>query len=798
VKIFKLIDHRDEWFKPGQGDGSLYEELNTVLKKIQVFYEERVGDYELAVAFKKNLYYLRLMQEVVTLLSVYRSEHDNLLISDAQKLINGITGDAGDNPSFIWEKTGARYRHFLFDEFQDTSVNQWKSFRPLLANTLASAAGKNIDNLIVGDTKQSIYRWRNGDWNILHEQAKKDLGAAFILEESLEENYRSAANIIDFNNELFRLLPRLLQESLNGAVPEQSPALIEWWISNGFDGVITSVYAGVAQKKAATTLPGGTIQVKSFKKDENDTGPFTKETFMDKALDDVINEITILLHEKKYARKDIAILVRKNTEAIICVNKLMEHNIPVISGDALLISNNAAVDLIINTLRVITGLTEQTTLYKANCIALYHSVHQKDFSPDLYCSLEGKTLSQLGDMLPAALCNQWQQWLQLPLAELVENLISSYQLDELQEHIPYLLAFRDLVGKATKPGEKGIGSFLEWWAEEGVGAALPSPETVDAIQIITIHKSKGLAFRAVFVPFCTWETSAKANSIFWVPAENTMYHQLGSIPLQFNKALGRSSVAKAYFKEVVYSNMDSLNMLYVATTRARDFLYIATMQGSSSPKKGEPNFSNIGKVVAAAMEQMDPGLVKAEDVIRPSKTERQSGITLKKYPTSQRLSALYTVTEEKHIHHLLNRAASGRRGSLAHEVVANASNEQEAVSYLEKLLSEGVIQEAEIPEIKQLVMEALQHPELNRSLHQAGQSIIERDIIDTRGHVQRPDRIVIKEDGVLLLDYKFTQSESPKHVEQILKYRDLLLEMGYTNVQPYLFYAEKKELKKVG
>lgn len=795
-KIFNLIDNPDAWFKPGKGDGNLYDKLNPLLKKIQNFYEERIGGYELAIAFKKNLYYLRLMKEVVKLLSSYRDEHDNLLISDAQKLITGITADSGDNPSFIWEKTGARYHNFLFDEFQDTSVNQWKSFRPLLSNAIASANGKNIDNLIVGDTKQSIYRWRNGDWNILHEQAKKDLGAHFIIEESLAENYRSAANIIDFNNQLFRLLPHLLQDNLNNTILEQSPLLNEWWEGNGFNQIITSVYAGVVQAKAPVTLKGGTIKVKSFAKDEEDTERFLKNIFRDKALDDVINEITTLIDEKKYLRKDIAILVRSNSEAAICVNKLMEHNIPVISGDALLISNNKAVDLIINTLKVFIGIDDQTTLYKANCIALYNSVHQKIAGPDQYCKLEGKTLKQLNEMLPEDLCNQWQQWLQLPLAELVENIICSYQLDKLQQHIPYLLAFRDLVGIATKPGEQGIGAFLDWWEEEGSAAALPSPEDTDAIQVITIHKSKGLAFRAVFIPFCIWDTATKPNSIFWVPAKDTIYQELGSFPLQFTKSLARSSVSKAYFKELLYSNMDSLNMLYVAATRARDFLYIATMQAGKNSKANN-NFSNIGYAVNEAKEQMDQELIKEEDVIIPSGQVKGNDITLKTYPTSQRLSTLYEVTEEKQINHLLNKEKKGRTGSLAHDVLAHASTEQEAEDYLEKLLSEGVIREAEKNDIKQLVMEVLQHPGISNLLHEPGHSIIEKDIIDNNGHIHRPDRIIIKKDSVLLIDYKFTQEHSPKHVEQILKYKKLLLEMGFTNVQPYLFYAEKNELKMV-
>jgi len=361
------------------------------------------------------------------------------------------------------------------------------------------------------------------------------------------------------------------------------------------------------------------------------------------------------------------------------------------------------------------------------------------------------------------------------------------------------LAFRDLLGVATKPGEKGIGAFLEWWEEEGCKKSLPPPEGADAVQIITIHKAKGLAFRAVFVPFCIWDNKTKDNSVFWVSAKDTAYHRLGDIPLRFSKSLGRTSVAKAYFEELLYGNMDSLNMLYVATTRAKDFLYLATMF-----KKEAGNLSDIGDVINAAMPEFnldfeqDNLYEKAEDVWIDGEPAKRSYVRLQTYPTSQRLSDLYVSTEDRHIVHLLNMEKSGRRGSLAHEVLANASDEQQTDDYLARLLLEGVIQEEESAPLKQAVMDVLSHPGLSKLLHQSGHSIIERNIIDVNGRIQRPDRILIKDDSVVLLDYKFTLEQSDKHVEQILKYKDLLRQMGYNDVQPYLFYAVRKELKMVG
>ncbi|HWW41188.1 UvrD-helicase domain-containing protein, partial [Pedobacter sp.] len=389
--LAKLVDQPEEWFQKAAVN-TAYDELNPVIAKLVSAYQEGLSAYLLAQAFNKNLYYLRLMQEMALLLKEYRNESPNLLISDAQTLLKGITDDADDNPSFIWEKMGNRYRNFLFDEFQDTSANQWGSFKSLLTNAMASPSGKLIDHLIVGDTKQSIYRWRNGDWNILHQQAKQDVQIHNVVEDSLEENYRSTKNIIHFNNTLFKQLPQLMQSGLNGAITEQEslPDLLKWWQQQGFDRIVTDVYAEAEQKTTPYTLEGGTISFNVFKTDPEGNA-LTKTTFRDLALSKMIAELDVLFTVKKYKPRDICILVRSNSEAVAAVETLMEQGIDVISGEALLLSNNTAVKLIINTLQVMGGLAENTALYKANCISLYARLQQKPVEPHHFFSLKFKS-----------------------------------------------------------------------------------------------------------------------------------------------------------------------------------------------------------------------------------------------------------------------------------------------------------------------------------------------------------------------------------------------------------------------
>jgi len=802
--VFKLIDEPNEWFQKGVDLPGFYSELNAQLVGIKTYHEQNLATYSLSIAFNKNLYYLRLMQEVAVLLSDYRNENDNLLISDAQKLITGITDDAGDNPSFIWEKVGSKYRNFLFDEFQDTSVNQWKSFRSILSNAIASPSQKHIDNLIVGDTKQSIYRWRNGDWNILHQQAKHEIGEHNVFDDHLEENYRSTENIIEFNNYLYQSLPLVVQSQLNTNVTEKSDELLAWWDENGYSDIVTSVYGKAKQKLSPFTKPGGTVKVKRFGKADagEDIERFTETAYREIALQDVINEIKILQAEKAYQAKDMAILVRSNFEAMLCVTRLMEQNIPVLSGEALMVANNDAVDLIIDTLKILVGIDKQTALYKANCISLYHRLQGKELSPKAYLSLTGKSLTDLSALLPKSLCENWQNWMQLPLIELVENLVDAYDIAGLKQHIPYLLAFRDLVANATRMGEKGIVNFLTWWDEDGVKKSLPSPDEADAVQIITIHKSKGLAFRAVFVPFCNWDLKTKANSIFWVSAVETAYKELGGIPLKFEDDLSNSSVARAYYKEVLDSNLDALNMLYVATTRSKDYLYLSVME-----KKDTSNVTSVGDALGQVISQLNTGEEEGfdatnryeiiADVIEPVKVDENNSFELLEYPTTNRLSALYVPSQDKHLQHVLNIEQSGRVGSIKHEVLANATTKQEVEDCLKEMLISGIIAKDEFESLKEGVMEVLDHPELKAILAQSTENIIEKNIIDAEGKLHRPDRIVVHAEGVTIIDYKFTLEQTNQHIEQILNYKDLLAQMGFEKVKSFLFYAVTQELKEV-
>lgn len=793
----KLIDEPEEWFKD-QVDGALYDQLNPLISALYTFYYQELPAYILAQAFQKNLYYLRLMQEMAILLKTYREESGNLLISDAQNLLKGITGDDDDNPAFIWEKTGSRYKHFLFDEFQDTSANQWANFRPLLKNAMAEADGTLIDHLIVGDVKQSIYRWRNGDWNILHQEAKKDIGAALVIDANLEENYRSTANIIQFNNMLYKGLPILMQQQINQTVAEQDQqaALQEWWLEKGYNQIMTGVYAEAAQQMTSRTLEGGTIDIRILRHDAEGAA-LNKSTFRTAALDGMVKTLErLILEEQRYVPADCCVLVRSNAEAVAVVDALMAAQINVISGEALLLTNNTAVKLLINTFQVMIGLPANTALYKANCISLYAQISQRDLNAVDLFRLKDKPLEDLKGILPEDLCLHWRSWMQQPLGELMEKLIRAYDLDKAEHasHLPYLFALRDLAGNISRQGEKGLSSFLTYWEEEGGRKTLPSSENADAVQVITIHKSKGLAFKVVLIPFCNWDTGGKINSIFWVPANGTPYEALQQIPLKYTAGLGQSAVSAAYYEELLYNQMDALNMLYVATTRTKEYLYISCLG------KKSVGLSNIGDLIAFLLQDQlsEEGQFLVDDAV-PQKVKNNAGlqhhpVSFSTYPVSDRLSAVFDQGLRKQKLDMLLDDRAGREGTILHEVLARADSATEIEPALASMLAEGLFKAQELEAFRLQALQVLSHPELSALLRKSTSIRNEKSIIDAHGKSYRPDKVLFAENQVIVIDYKFTAQKSKNHIVQVHGYRELLLQMGYSQVKTYLFYARIGEL----
>ncbi|SEL74381.1 UvrD-helicase domain-containing protein [Parapedobacter koreensis] len=820
-KLEKYIHMPDEWQK-GRLSGQmavLYHDLNPLLEHLYTLYTERSGAYYLAKAIDENLYYLRLLKEMSTLLAEWRRDNAAQLISDAQILLNNIgTNESGD-PTFIWEKTGNRFRHFLFDEFQDTSRKQWDNLRPLLINAMGNASGKRSEHLIVGDVKQSIYRWRNGDWRILLDRAEQQIGTAFntaytsslIESETLEVNYRSHENIVAFNNAIFDHAPKWLQQRLNDHILNElgEEQYERWWKTSGNHDTIVRAYQDSRQRLPPTTQKkGGTVQVDFIDVESNNhRASAVKEEALIRFADTLLEWVS----SGTYRPGQISILVRTNNEAREVIQYLLDRQressvtFDVISGDALALTNHPAIRLLIDTLRALVGKLPDAVLYMANCVHLYNQLLRREtVSPDEWVRLSACKPAELTGLLPEPLCSNWEMWAQLPLAELIESLIVAYRLQTNDESIPYLLAFRDLVAAFTANGERGIPAFLAYWEEEGIDRALPATGQADAVEVLTIHKSKGLAFDVVMIPFCSWPIDGRTNGNFWVSTEDTPYALLRKTPVKYKSDLGKSRLYQAYFEEMLFNYMDALNTLYVATTRTRKHLYI-TAPGKKGT--GEINALLAGDLLLEVLPGIEDELhtvfhggIQLGDTPELIHTEHKPGRTgwsFSHYPASARMKEELARPEIQAELDIVRLDAAKRHGQLLHELMADTASAMELESRLDALQAQGLLREEERADVLTLAQNTWSHPQLAQWLNGDYAHWNERSIILPGGKTLRPDKVLVRPDETIVLDFKFTQHEDEAHLKQVVNYQLLLREMGMPNVKGYVYYGALEKLVEV-
>lgn len=805
--------------------------FNPVLTQF-VALENLLPNYIGYSAVQGNLYYLRLLKEMSDLLSVWRKENAAQLISDSQILLSKLGIDAHNDPTFIWEKIGNRYNYFLFDEFQDTSRIQWKNYSPLLLNALSNFSGELSEHLIVGDVKQSIYRWRNGDWRILLQQVEEQIKENFHLDQhtikefiengSLESNYRSLPNIIRFNNYLFKTIPHHMQKVLNETAEQELTAEgLAWWKEAQNDSMLIRAYESSEQKipenKLTEHAPQGSIEIEYIQVEDN---RYRAKQAQQESTDKLCDKIGQWISSGRYKANQIGILVRSNAQAMHIIQSLMEYknstgiDFDVISGDALSLQSNDAVNLILETLKSFVYTSDKHVIHHARMAYLYHIIiKHKPFHEDVWLDFKSNDIESLQHILPEALITNWHEWLRLPLIHLVEKLIEAYGFsNENNVHLPYILTFKDIVSNFTSNGERGINQFLEFWEEDGHKAVLPASGKVNAIEVTTVHKSKGLAYEVVMIPYCSWTLDGFNNGDFWIDTQNTPFWQLSRIPIKYNAYVGKSIFYKQYFEEKLFNYMDSLNTLYVATTRAIEHLYI------TAPFFAEKEDKKIGQYIDVKNElisdivyqvldnhqspfKMEDKKVSLDLPIQKQKQPEQDQqiIALEKYPLSKAMEKALDKDRAKNlsvsIMMMLDKAS--QYGILAHQIMAEANSLKDVDSIISTYVQQG-----ELTRIDQITLEAeiyrvWKHPKIKKWLKGNYKIWNEAAIIMPNGKTLRPDKVFTNDKETIILDFKFTEEDYIEHKAQVADYMNALAELGYKNIKGYLFYAKTDQLTQV-
>jgi ATP-dependent exoDNAse (exonuclease V) beta subunit len=745
----------------------------------------------------RHLSKLQLLDSISQQVNIDNKEANRFLLSGTNALLHSLMEEGDAN--FIFEKIGTSIKHVMIDEFQDTSSMQWDNFMLLLDNILSE--GK--DSLIVGDVKQSIYRWRNGDWNILNRLGTPN--GEFhrhILVESLNYNRRSESRIVDFNNALFQEALPYFRE-LEPKEPEKEYEKLQ------------QAYSDVNQ-----LLP---------EDKEKDKG-FVKVSMVNATKDYVEETISLLGEEVKHLMNSgiepnqMAILLRNNLKLPdIATYFETELGIHLGSDEAFLLSASEAVCLLIDALRVLSD--PENVVAKASLRLGFELLHKEE-KPASWHSIFSKESQQV--ILPPTFSEHLNELSRLPLYELVEELYSIFELDKIKKQDAYLLCFMDEVSQYLTNHPSDISAFLNYWEEELSGKSIPSSET-DGIRVLTIHKSKGLQFHTVLIPFCDWtlEKDGKHELLMWNKSvEQSPFNALDIIPMNYGKQMRDSLYQADYEKERLQLWVDNLNLLYVAVTRAEKNLLMWSKASSSNEKskKNSPAYIyGLLEYVLPKVADSPLGTWNAEESIYElgtlctdkSKTDSKGHNKLAKHQQSHNVEMVSVkpkiqfrqsnrsadfiagVDEEESPQRFIN------RGKLLHEVFSAISTKEDIQQAIDRLVFEGVIgSQAEEQEIKALTEHALTLPEVQEWYSGKWKLFNECDIIwmeHDELKKRRPDRVMQHDNDLVVVDFKFGQPQEKYH-RQVQGYMNLLRGMvGNENktIRGYLWYVDNDIIERV-
>lgn len=698
----------------------------------------------------------------------WKAEQNVLLIADAPQFLNKVIG--GSDTPFLYEKTGTRYHHFLIDEFQDTSRLQWMNFRPLVMNALA----EGNRSLVVGDVKQSIYRFRGSDPALLGGLAN-DVGIAQTETKQLSVNYRSADAVITFNNLLFETAAQVVNK-----VVEDTRA--------------GEAYAGVAQKTSREEK--GHVEVRFFSKWEDEGRELALNT-----LPHTIEQIQLAGGKPG----DITILVRDNKEGTEIVRFLLEYKhspdakpgvvYDIVSGESLRLEVADSVSFLLACLKVIVRPSE--TLARGEAVLEWWRI--RGVEP------HGERISSVWSEEPEVMQLMDPSLRMCSVPELTEELIRRFRLGDNVREIPYLQAFQDALMEFNAREKNDLNAFFDWWEDNSAKKSVKMPETTGAMKLYSIHKSKGLEFPYVIIPFCDWKLDHKFNPLLWCEAGEE-FESFGLIPIRYGKKLEPTVFNRYYQEEQSKIYLDNLNLMYVAFTRASEALFI--MAGVPGDKKETNDAGTLLYRSLTQVPDLNSHLEKPAGVFRLNDFQVSSAapkpgsrtITLEAYSSYNWRERLSIKMQGRDY---FNPDATSTRervntGILVHQVLSKVRHHSDLEPVLRQCREDGTVISDEVQESIRRLMEM----EGIRDWFSDDWHVrTEATILSSGGQQKRLDRVMTKtlSDGsstAVVVDYK-TGERHEDHAEQVKEYANQLSSMGYSDVRGWLVYLDPAALVEV-
>ena len=750
-------------------------ELIPLLKTAEEFRGKNnriINSCQLSLRHVNNVQLLNHIDEEVRTLN---QEKNRFLLADTNALLHNIVRE-GD-PSFVFEKIGSNIRNVMIDEFQDTSRMQWDNFKLLLNEGLSQGA----DSLIVGDVKQSIYRWRNGDWTILN-GLKGQLGPFPIEEKTLNTNRRSEAAIVQFNNEIFTSACQILNDMHK---QEQGSECTE----------LKNAYQDVRQETNRETVRGS---VKfTFLTDKIDV------SYQEETLQQLAEEVESMA-QQGVSLNDMAILVRKNGVIPVVADYFDKHTpYRIVSDEAFRLDASLAINMLMDAIRYL--VEPKNSIAQAQlAIAYQNEVLHKDMD------LNTLLLGELDEYLPSAFIEKLDALRLMPLLELLEKLTRIFQLSLIENQDAYLLSFYDHVNDYLQKHSSELTAFVKHWEEKLCFKTIPSGN-IEGIRILSIHKSKGLEFHTVFLPFCDWKLENERTSYIWCTPPEAPFDELQLLPINYGTNMNESIYQNDYRKEKLQLWVDNLNLLYVAFTRPQCNLVVWCKEKGSNTVSELLSSALVG-TSCQTIESLDNCIYQLGEVC-PSKTSSSKKVSTNKLVQTPesipvKLESLDTPIEFKQS----NRSAdfidgeddmSGkyiRQGQVMHSLFSMIRTPNDVPGAIARLRMEGIIEsDKHEQQTLKLVNWALKHPQVKEWFSGKWSLYNECAILyRENGELQtrRPDRVMMKDGEVIVIDFKFGKPY-PEYNIQVKEYMDLLHDMGYEQVSGYLWYVFYNQLEKI-
>ena len=763
--FFQKAGKPDEWFARSKA--------KLLMPKVHPFLEAPLEDfcalwgkeyvvYNTACILDSQLYGLGVAAELSKTFDQLMKEKNVLCIDDSNVLLKNII-DGSDAP-FVYEKLGVRYEHFLLDEFQDTSRVQWQNFFPLLQNSESQGG----ENLIVGDVKQSIYRWRGSDWKLLDETIPSEFEGH--KQTMLDTNYRSLSNIVEFNNEFFKAAAKVLDD-MDGA---------------GENGPMSGIYADVAQKVAKKDKPGGDVRLTFCAKEQE--------------LQEVLNGIG-RAREAGARLSEIAVLVRSNASGESVANFLIENGIPVVTDDSLKVKNALTVRRLVSLMAYMDNPQDTVAGYLAGMLEV---------------------------KLPEGCAS---------LTDIVESLFRSICEGDKEQvwkgELLHIQSFMDCVQDYVSSNGNSLRGFLRYWDEKD--PSISSPSSGDSVRVMTIHKSKGLDFPYVIIPFAENITLYKTDSHWCAPAlEGTVLEGVaeGVYDVSLSSSSASTLFAEEYAKESFLQHVDNINTIYVAMTRAALGMHIIA---KTPPAKCIdavdngvlPDFKDFSQIlywfVSSGTLFSDLASGIEEDVMWFEKGKMVDFASLRKsdeelvetFPIAEGgefpsipLNPSVSSDEESDVRERgrlkfsadsldffrddnAGVSASNRiRGIVLHDILAQVKVLPDIAPAVMNARQTGLLTEDEARLALEHLTEAVSRVADRGWFPDAPDALYnEASVIDTDGSVYRPDRVLVQDGVVTIIDYKFGEHRR-SYERQVTRYMDMWRRMGYAEVLGFLWYVD--------